>query len=139
MLTQEQADRLVALMKEATRTDLFVWEKNKRQDEKVVSIGDEKIEFILSLKHNPLKIRLHFRTRDRNNGLVCVDNKRFHTNPDGTEVRNQPHLHVYREGEDLDWAEPVDWYNLTDPMGTLERFLQIIRTRFPSGYQLDMF
>ena len=113
--------------------------KNKRQDEKVVSLEDEKIQFVLSLKRNPLKIRLHFRTRDRNIGLVRVDNKRYHTNPDGTEVRNRPHLHVYREGEDLEWAEPVDWYDLNDPMKTLERFLQIVQTRFPSGYQLDMF
>lgn len=41
---------------------------------------------------------------------------------------------MYREDYELDWAEPVDWYDVSRPMDTLERFLDIVRTRFPSGY-----
>ena len=47
-------------------------------------------------------------------------------------------MHVYREGYGLEWAQPVNWYNLNDPQGTLERFLFEIRTRFPAGSSLAM-
>jgi hypothetical protein len=81
---------------------------------------------------------VHLRTRDRDIGLVRLDNAPYHPNPDGTEIRNQPHMHIYREGYGLEWALPVNWYNLNDPMGTLERFLAEIHTRLPAGYQLAM-
>jgi hypothetical protein len=139
MLTQAQADRLIAMLKEATRTEVFVWEQNRRQEELVVAVEDKKIQFILFLKRNPFEIRLHFRTRDRDIGLVRLDNSLYHPNPDGTEIRNQAHIHFYREGDNLNWAEPIDWYDPNDPIATLERFLKIIHTRFPAGYQLDMF
>ena len=139
MLTQPQADRLIAMLKEAAREEVFVWEQNKRQDELVIAVEDQKIQFILSMKRNPFEIRLHFRTKDRDIGLVRVDNNVYHPNPDGTEIRNQPHIHFYREGESLNWAEPIAWYDLNDPLATLANFLEIIQTRFPSGYQADMF
>jgi hypothetical protein len=139
VITQEQADRLIAMAKEATRSDEFVWEINQRQDEFVAAVEDEKIQFILTLKRNPFEIRLHLRTRDRDIGLMRVDNAPYHPNPDGTEIRNQPHMHMFREGyEHLEWAEVVDWYDVSNPLGTLERFLVEIRTRFPAGHQLAM-
>jgi len=139
MLTQAQANRLIAMLKQAAREDVFVWEQNKRQDELVVAVEDQKIQFVLSIKRNPFEIRLHFRTKDRDIGLVRVDNNVYHPNPDGTEIRNRPHIHFYREGENLNWAEPIDWYDLNNPLATLERFLDIVKTGFPSGYQVDMF
>ena|ERR1041384_2592142 len=139
MITQEQADRLIEMAKHALRTDTFVWEINRRQNEFAAAVEDEKIQFVLTLKRNPFEIRLHLRTRDRDIGLVRVDNAPYHPNPDGTEIRNQPHMHVFREGYDqLEWAEPIDWYDVNDPLRTLERFLAEIRTRFPAGYQLAM-
>ena len=138
MLTQTQADRLIALLKEAARQEVFVWLENTAQNEAFVAVEDEKIQFILSMKRNPSQIRLHLRTRDRDIGLVRLDAARFHTNPDGTELRNQPHLHVYREGFDLTFAEPVDWHDPANPMATLERFLEEIRARFPLGYELAL-
>lgn len=138
MLTQAQADRLIAMLKEAAREETFVWERDKRQDELVISIEDKKIQFILSLRRNPFESRLHFRTRDRDIGLVRVDNSLRHSNPNGTEIWDQPHIHFYRERENLNWAEPISWYDVNDPLGTLEQFLEIIHTTFPSGYQLDL-
>lgn len=138
MITQEQADRLIELAKRAARTDVFVWEINRRQDEVVIAAEDEKIQFVLTLKRNPFEIRLHLRTRDRDIGLMRVDNAPYHPNPDGTELRNQPHIHAFREGYGLEWAEPISWHDVNDPLGTLEQFLQEIRTRFPSGHQLAL-
>ena len=140
MITQEQADRLIGMAKEATRSDPFVWESNQRQNEFVAAVEDEKIQFVLTLKRNPFEIRLHFRTRDRDIGLVRVDNAPYHPNPDGTEIRNQPHMHVFREGYDhLEWAEAISWYDLNQPLRTLERFLKEIHTRFPAGFQPVLF
>lgn len=138
MLTQAQADRLIALLKEAALQEVFVWLENTAQNEMFVSVEDAKIQFILSLKRNPYQIRLHFRTRDRDIGLVRLDAAPFHTNPDGTELRHQPHLHVFREGFDLAFAEPVDWHDPANPAATLERFLEEIRARFPLGYELAL-
>ena len=74
--------------------------------------------------------------------LVCVVGTRpeaVKLAPLVRELRNQPHIHFYREGESLNWAEPIDWYHLNDPLATLAKFLEIIHTRFPNGYQADMF
>jgi len=66
------------------------------------------------------------RTQDRNIGLVRLDAAPYHSNPDGTEIRNQPHLHIYREGYGLAFAEPVAWCDFDDPERTLERFLEVV-------------
>src|SRR2546426_9993994 len=130
MLTQTQADRLIALLKEAVRTDPLSWKVNQIANEILVSIEEKGLQFVLSLKRNPFEIRFHFRTRDRDIGLVRLDNSPYHPNPDGSEIRDQPHLHRYREGYGLEWAEPVDWYDISDPFRTLERFLELINGRF---------
>lgn len=138
MLTQAQADRLIETLKEAARTEVLVWQKNLRQEELVVAVGDKKLQFILNMKRGPFEIRLHFRTKDRNIPLVRLDAAPYHTNPDGTELRDQPHLHIFREGHELAFAEPVDWYDVDKPLETFERFLEVTRTRFPAGHQLDL-
>ena len=138
MLTQTQADRLIALLKEAALKEAFVWLENKAQTEMFVAVEDEKIQFKLSMKRNPYEIRLHLRTWDRDIGLVRLDAAPFHANPDGTELRSQPHLHVYREGFGLEFAEAVDWHEPENPTATLERFLDEIHARFPLGYQLAL-
>ncbi len=138
MLTQEQANRLIALLKEAIRKDAFVWEIGTVQDETLVAVEEKGVQFILSMKRNPFKIKLHLRTQDRDIGLVRLDNANYHPNPDGSEIQGQPHIHVYREGEGLNWAEPIDWYDLNNPLATLERFLDFVHARFPAGYQIAM-
>jgi hypothetical protein len=138
LLTQAQADRLIGLSKEADRSEPLIWLANKQIDEAMTAVDERTLKFVLSLKHNPFEIRLHLRTRDRDVGLIRVDNSPYHPNPDGNEIRDRPHMHRYREGFDLAWAEPVDWYSVSDPFGTLERFLQIISARFPRGIQLEL-
>jgi len=138
LLTQSQADRLIELTKEAERNEPLVWLANKQIDEAMMAVDEKSLRFVLSLKRNPFEIRLHLRTRDRDIGLIRVDNSPYHPNPDGSEIRDRPHMHRYREGFDLAWAEPVDWYNVNDPFRTLERFLEIINARFPRGIQTEL-
>jgi uncharacterized protein DUF6978 len=139
MLTQIQADRLIELGKEAERSEPLNWASDRQENEVLIATEEKSLRFVLSLKRNPFEIRLHLRTRDRDIGLVRVDNSRYHPNPDGTEIIDQPHLHRYREGYGLEWAEAVDWYDVSDPYGTLGRFLRIINAQFPCGIQIVMF
>jgi hypothetical protein len=138
MITKTQADQLIAMLKEAARNDPFIWRENLRQDEIVLSVGDPKLKFVLTLKRNLHEIKLHIRTQDRNIGLARIDNAPYHCNPDGSEIRNQPHLHLYREGHEMAWAEPITWYDLSRPLDTLEKFLNIINTRFRAGYSVPL-
>lgn len=138
MLTQAQADRLIELSKEAERTEPLIWVPDRRVDEGLTAVDEKSLRFVLSLKRNPFEIRLHLRTRDRDIGLMRVDNNPYHPNPDGSEIRGRPHVHRYREGYDLAWAEPIDWYDVGDPYGTLERFLEIANARFPRGIQMEL-
>ncbi len=139
MLTQVQADRLIAMAKEAERDTPLQWRTAKAENEVLVSVEEKGIMFVLFMKRNPFEIRLHLRTKDRDVGLMRVDNHRYHANPDGSEIREKPHLHTYKEGDGLAWAEEIDWYDLDSPNATLERFLALINARFPKGIQLEMF
>lgn len=134
MLTQRKADELLSQKKEALRRDVFTWLENTRQEEMVTAVQMQELEYLLSLKRNPFEITAQLRTRDRHIGLARIDNAAQHINPDGGVLRC-PHLHVYREGEGLAWAEPADWYQVDQPMQTLLRFLEVISTRFPYGIQ----
>ncbi len=133
-LTQAQAQTLITTLKEASRRTPFTWEASVRYDEPLVAIEHEGIEFILTLNRNPFEIRLHLRTQNDNIGLCRIDAAPYHPNPDGTELRDTPHMHVYREGYGLKWAEPIDWYDTGDQQGTLEQ----IHARFPNGIQTTL-
>lgn len=136
MITKLEVDELMNMAKEAIRTTKLYWFENERYDEQVISVGGPHLTFCLSLSRNPHEIRAHFRIKGSNIQLARIDNHNQHWNPDG-EVLQGPHLHYFREGYDLiPWAEEIDWYDLSDPIGTLSKFLDIIHTRFPHGVDL---
>jgi hypothetical protein len=132
MLTAQRVQQLLDLAKEAIARECVTWHDDRRQEEHIVAVGDREMQFLLSFKRNAHEITAQIRTRERHVGLARIDNAAQHVNPDGYVLRG-PHLHVFREGEGLAWAESIDWYDLTRPMETLFRFLEIIRTRFPAG------
>lgn len=138
MLTQQEANNLIQALKEAIRNDVFVWENDQSQEEMLKTVQLGEVYFVLNLKRNPFEIRLHFRTREQNIGLLRLDAAAYHPNPDGSELRNTPHLHIYQEGLELKTARSVDWYDVNSPMKTLERFLEEIHGTFPNGYQLAL-
>ena len=134
MLSQAKADELIALAKEAAAREVFTWLHDTAQDQLVVAVTDSDLQFLLTLKRNPFEVKAHLRTKDRHIALARIDNAVQHVNPDG-EVLRGPHIHWYREGQHLAWAELIDWYDLSRPMDTLMRFLGLIATRFPHGLQ----
>ena len=135
MLTQAQANALITDLKEAARNDAFEWLESKRHDELFVSVTKADLHFVLTLNRNPFEIRLHIRTKRDNIGIMRIDGAPYHANPDGTELRDTAHIHVYREGYGLSWADPIDWYDPSRPIQTLERFLDEVHARFPNGIQ----
>lgn len=139
MLTQEQADQLLSMLKESVSDKVFEWYQNQQQDEFLAAAEDGRLKFVLTLKRNPFEVKLHLRLREKNIGLARIDYAKYHTNPDGTELRNTPHIHWYKEGfENLDWAEPIDWYDSGKPLDTLDRFLKEVNARFKNGIQMMM-
>lgn len=137
-LTQNQADTLIKALKDAVRETHFCWDASVRYDEPLVAVEHDGARFILTLNRNPFEIRLHLRTQTDDIGLCRIDAAPYHPNPDGTELRNTPHMHIFREGFGLKWAEPISWYDAERPKETLDRFLEEICTRFPKGIQTTL-
>jgi hypothetical protein len=133
-LTQIKAEELLAKAKAAARLDAFTWEHNRRQEELVIAVTEQNLEFLLSLKRNPFEITAQLRTRERHIPLARIDNAAQHINPDGSVIRGG-HLHWYKEGFGLAWAEKVDWYLPNQPVETVMKFLDLIQTKFPNGFQ----
>ncbi len=137
MLTQAEGDALIFELKERVKNEYFVWKNNTAQNELIVAVGDDTLRFILSLKKNPHEIKLHLRTKKKDIGLLRIDNAPYHSNPDGEEIRG-PHMHYYVAGEELGYAELIDWYDLNDPVTTLLRFLDEARIKY-FEVQLEIF
>lgn len=133
-VTQAKADALISLVKEAARRDVFTWEHNTQQEELVLAVEDRNIGFLLTCKRNPFEIKAQLRTKDRHMPLVRLDNSVQHVNPDGNILRG-PHLHWFKEGYGLAWAEPATWYQGDKPMVTILHFLELVQTKFPNGIQ----
>ena len=133
LLTQSEADELLALPKLSALKVVFTWLKNTRQEEVFVELAGKERKFVLNLKRNPFEIRLHLRTKGGNVGLARIDNAAQHMNPDGNVLLGS-HLHWYREGFGLAWAESIDWYDTTRPLDTLAKFLEIVNARFSTGF-----
>ena len=134
MLTQDKAAMLLAQWKNSVREQAFVWERDQRHEELFVTTGEEEIMFCLSLIINPFELKAHFRTKERNIGLARIDDQLQHHNPDGSIIRG-PHIHWYREGHELRWAEEIDWYDANNPLSTLSRFLDEVHSKFKGGIQ----
>lgn len=134
MLTQAKADELLARWKDSVREQAFVWERDQRHEELFVMYGEEDIKFCLSLVRNPFELKAHFRTREMNIGLARIDDQLQHHNPDGSVIHG-PHIHWYREGSELRWAEAINWYDANNPLSTLARFLDEVHARFKGGLQ----
>lgn len=106
-----------------------------------VDLSDEKTRWILNNEDEPeysflfeitshkkitFKISLHNQEDNTKEGLMRVDYKGGHKNPEGVNAfvpdfvkpyvgyffQNEPHIHIYVEGfKDLAWAVPLSEYN----------------------------
>ncbi|NEX77409.1 hypothetical protein G4Z05_00645 [Bacillus thermocopriae] len=112
MLSQKEADNLIAMLKELKSKQMKIPfpqpTKELRLD--LESSMNKKEKFIIDINRkgqfNLLKCT--FQTRYRNSiRLLRIDIEGPpHENPDGTIVEC-PHIHIYKEGYELKWAYPL--------------------------------
>jgi hypothetical protein len=117
MLTQLEADVLIAMMIKnfADATAISI---PPGIDETRGLIGaDPKERFLFDIWRGMLRLsKVRYQTRAHQVIVLvrlCIDGAP-HTNPDGTRLPGS-HLHVYREGYDDKWAQPLDPVRFPDP------------------------
>lgn len=135
MLSQDEADRLIAEVKNAMGK-LFVMPAQGERNAEFNVIGDDGEKFTIAVFRGTLNADRHsMSARITRLGVpllrLCV-NGSTHTNPDGERIGGT-HWHIYKEGED-DWnAETADIESpdfVDDTIRLLDRFNVIRRPDF---------
>ena len=128
-LTQDEADKLMAMEKRAT--DEKEWLFPAPGDRVAIPLTslDKRERFMLDVTRAQIKLtKATFQNRAR----VVIILMRLdldgppHRNPDGVEIPC-PHLHIYREGYGDKWAIPAPVSRYTDTLdlfSTCEAFMQ---------------
>lgn len=134
MLTRDEVLNLIKLPKVAEQgNELFFNQNIVENIYELKAVNDENLKFKVDLtQHKKVSLKLSCHHRDGSNlGLIRVDyNGPRHKNPQtitsnvprvlhnyaGFEIKPRvSHIHIYVEGENLDWAMPLkDFSNLTD-------------------------
>lgn len=127
-LTQDEADRLLEMLKRSLIAELNFPTQEKKEEEFEV-IGDTKRDiFVVSIfrgKRNPMKY--NFGARIKKSGVLLLElhinpsNKHF--NPDGEQIRGN-HWHIYREGYGRAWAFPAEDIDSNKFVENTERFFK---------------
>jgi hypothetical protein len=109
MLTQSDADALIAMAKTfVVASAIFV--PPGIDDTRELIGADPKERFLIDIWRSTFRLsKLRFQNRARQVVVLVrldIDGAR-HTNPDGTRLSGT-HLHLYREGYDDKWAQPLD-------------------------------
>jgi hypothetical protein len=126
LLTQAEADALIAMSK--TFADTAPISLPPGVDDTRGLIGaDPKERFLLDIWRATIRLsKFRLQTRGRQVIVIvrlCIDGAP-HTNPDGIRLDGF-HLHLYREGYEDKWAQPLDagiFRNTSDPWQTFEDF-----------------
>lgn len=109
MLTQAEADALIAMEKHFIQLLPVTLRPGKNQSFELNGFPDAKERFLLDLWRGSIKLT-KYRFQNRGRKVVVLVrlelNAAPHTNPDGTRIGGTP-LHVYREGYEDRWAVPV--------------------------------
>lgn len=110
MLTQEKADELIKMEKILLYNDPLYLPNGGEKLLIDAKSKDGKEKFTFDIYRGKIDLRkTTFQNRYRKVykllRLDIVSEKNFHINPDGTYIYG-PHLHIYKEGYDVSWAEP---------------------------------
>jgi len=128
MLTEEEADALIAMEKAFARPEPIELPGPGGCLKRALVSTDERESFLLDVNRRGAMVTVRCTYQLRYQviiQLLRLDVGRAHTNPDGQHLPG-PHLHKYREGYDDKWAEPVsepDFPALEDVRDTFVRFL----------------
>lgn len=128
MLTQAEADALLALRKEfVDRTPLLVPPGGDPTRE--LASDDHRETFLFDVYRGTIKLtKVKYQTRGRRVFVLAridIDGAP-HTNPDGQQV-GPTHLHVYREGYEDKWAIELDPSSFTVPTDFGQAYVDFCR------------
>lgn len=123
MLTQAEADALIAMTKHFTSSGLVSIRPGA--DESYELLGsDQRERFLLDVWRGTLRVsKLKYQTRAKKLWvLVRLDiDGAPHTNPDGAMLGGT-HIHLYREGYEDKWAYPADPKNFRNLLDIQQSF-----------------
>src|SRR5436853_1735214 len=136
MLTQAEADKLIALKKLFVNPETISLPPGSDLTFELVS-EDKHEQFLLDLWRSTFRLsKIKYQNRARQvTVLVRLDvDGSPHTNPDGQRLEGT-HIHYYVEGYDDKWALPLDLTVFTDTANialTLEQFCSRCNIEKPS-------
>lgn len=139
MLTQSDADALIAMAKSFVSASAISIPPGIDDTRELIG-ADPKERFLLDVWRSTFRLsKLRFQTRGRQIVvLVRLDiDGAPHTNPDGTRLPGT-HLHLYREGYDDKWAQPLDpgrFPDTTDVRRAFEGFCAFCSIRDTPPFQ----
>jgi hypothetical protein len=140
MLTQAEADQLIAMTKHFMRPPAYISIPSGCDDTFELAGLNNRERFLLDVWRGTIRLsKLRFQNRVQIAIVLLrldVDGAP-HTNPDGVTVTGT-HIHVFREGYDDRWAYPVDaskFTLLSDPGTTFGEFCTFCNIETPPPIQ----
>jgi hypothetical protein len=126
-LDQAEADNLLAVRKFFTSDAAIALPAPGVPDLHKLHSDDPRENFLLDVQHASIALlKATYQLRARSVVVLArLDFGRYHTNPDGAPV-GDPHLHVYRDGYQDQWAFEPDstrFGNLPDLVASLNDFM----------------
>lgn len=113
VLTQKEADELLQMLKACVNATIDFPSRGKRCDFDVISKCNRSDKFMITINNSAKrtdKISINALYKKGNIKLMRLDIGNPpppHKNPDGEKI-NCNHLHIYKEGYEIDYAIPFD-------------------------------
>lgn len=129
MFSNELASKLIKLPKDILGGETTINISDEKSRFSLSSPNEPEYEFLFEItSHRKITFKISFHNQENNTkeGLIRVDYKGGHKNPEtvtdfvpeivrpyvGYFFQNEPHIHIYVEGfKDLAWAIPLSAYN----------------------------
>ena len=144
MMTQQEADTYIALLKKLKRendTIVFPTFNDEKRMNVVSADGNEEFTVIINRKgYMYVEGKCTYLGMHQKGILLRLDiGAGDHTNPNGTVIRGD-HLHIYREGNDDKEAIPIppEFVHVDDLCQTLIDFLVYFRTSDAASLGIQM-
>ncbi len=123
VLAQEEVDALIAMMKRFAESRPISLPPGIDDTRELIG-ADPKERFLLDIWRGTIRLsKYRYQTRARQIIVLvrlCIDGAP-HTNPDGARLEGS-HLHLYREGYDDKWAQPLDASMFPNPIDIWRTF-----------------
>ena len=144
LLTQTEADTLLAMRKVRVAEDSYAFPTNGQKLVIPLRSEDHREEFLLDIGSSRIDLlKIKYQNRARVSFILArLDfGGAPHQNPDGALVPC-PHLHVYREGYADKWAVPLSPEQFTDHQNRwqlLEDFIRFCKVTDPPTIEKGLF